>query len=227
MLRRDGPAFADPRRRQGVTRGDGAPTVVKLGGSCVGSLDLRRWTAAVAGCARRVVVVPGGGRFADAVRAAQPAIGFDDAAAHHMALLAMEQLGRALASLDGRVSLADSTAALRRCLRENKAAVWLPTRMALGAADVPPSWDVTSDSLAAWLAGKISARRLLLMKQVELPPHPIHADDLARRGIVDKAFPRFLAASGAAAFILGPADHMAIAAALCDDSSVGTAIVSS
>jgi dihydroneopterin aldolase len=207
-------------------RGGDRPTVVKIGGSCASSLDLRRWTTAIAACAGRIAIVPGGGPFADAVRTAQPGMGFDDTAAHHMAMLGMEQFGRALASFDKRLSLADSTAALRRGLRENKIPVWLPARMAIGASDVPPSWDVTSDSLAAWLAGKIGARRLLLLKQVELSRHPVHVNDLAARGIVDKTFRHFLEASGVAAFILGPAHHMAVAAALCDDPSAGTPIVS-
>jgi dihydroneopterin aldolase len=97
--------------------------------------------------------------------------------------------------------------------------------MVLDAPDIPVSWDVTSDSLAAWLADKLGARRLVLMKQVALPPDPAGADDLAARGIVDKAFPRFLAQSGAAASIIGPADHMAVADALCDDPRIGTPIV--
>ena len=93
-------------RRHAEPRGDG-PTVIKIGGSCASSLDLRRWAAAVAACGGRAAIVPGGGPFADAVRAAQPAMAFDDVAAHHMALLGMEQFGRALASFDARLSLAD------------------------------------------------------------------------------------------------------------------------
>ena len=202
--------------------GDGL-TVIKVGGSCAASLDLRRWTGAVAACAGRVVIVPGGGPFADAVRAAQPVMGFDDVAAHHMALLAMEQFGRALASFDARFSPADSIEELRRGLRDDKVPVWLPTRMTLAAAEVPASWDVTSDSLAAWLAGRLGARRLVLMKQID-PPRD-SADRLAAQGIVDQAFPGFLAASGVPALILGPADHMAVAATLCDDPQIGTPIV--
>jgi len=198
-------------------------TVVKLGGSCAASLDLRCWTGTVAACAGRVVIVPGGGPFADAVRAAQPVIGFDDAAAHHMALLGMEQFGRALASLDARLSPVDSIAAVRRSLRGNKVPVWMPTRMTLAADDIPASWDVTSDSLAAWLAGRVGARRLVLMKQVE-PPRD-GADRLAARGIVDRAFAKFLAASGVPALVLGPAHHMAVAEAVCDDPRIGTPIV--
>jgi len=199
-------------------------TVVKIGGSCAGALDLRRWVKAIAACAGRVVIVQGGGLFADAVRAAQPTMGFDDAAAHHMALLAMEQFGRALVAFDKKLARADSVAALRRGLRDNKVPVWSPVRMTLGA-DVPASWDVTSDSLAVWLAGKLGAQRVVLMKQVELSRDPATAKDLAARGIVDPAFPRFLARSRVAASIIGPADHMAVAAALCDDPRIGTPIV--
>jgi dihydroneopterin aldolase len=83
---------------------------------------------------------------------------------------------------------------------------------------------VTSDSLAAWLAGKLRAPRLLLLKQVDLSRQPVTATALAEQGIVDPAFPTFLKASGAAAFILGPADHMAVSAALCHDPP-GTPLV--
>src|SRR5262245_37296687 len=189
------------------------PAVIKIGESSTSSLDLRRWTAAVAACGGRAVVVPGGGPFADAVRAAQPRMGFDDAAAHHMAMLGMEQFGHALASFDGRLAVADSIAGLRGALKGNNVLVWLPARMAMRAADIPASWQVTFDSLAAWLAGKLGAARLLLLKQVELPRQPVSVGELVEKGIVDPAFPRFLQASGAAAFILGPAEHITVSAA--------------
>src|ERR1700741_4474814 len=107
-------ACAPSPRSGGEGRGEGAsprvvagevirghrPAVIKIGGSCAFSLDLRRWSAMVAACGGRAVVVPGGGPFADAVRAAQQRMKFDDAAAHHMAMLGMEQFGHALASHD-------------------------------------------------------------------------------------------------------------------------------
>src|SRR5689334_63854 len=117
-----------------MPRRDGL-TVIKLGGSGAFSPDLRGWAAAVAECGGRAVVVPGGGPFAEQVRIAQPRMGFDDTAAHHMALLAMEQFGHALASFDARLSPADTIAALRRALRDRRVPVWLPTGMAL-AADI-------------------------------------------------------------------------------------------
>src|SRR5262245_16671636 len=104
-------------------------TVVKLGGSLAFSDALRPWLKALAGCAGHVVVVPGGGPFADAVRVAQPKMGFDDRAAHHMALIAMEQYGRALVGLGENLILAGSVAAIERALRDGRVPVWAPARM--------------------------------------------------------------------------------------------------
>src|SRR5277367_6058937 len=138
------------------------PVVVKLGGSFAFSKHLRDWIETLAACAGRVVIVPGGGPFADAVRLAQPRMGFDDLTAHHMAVLAMEQYGRALVSLKRMLSTADSVDAIHRELATGRVPVWMPRRMVFGATDIGQSWDTTSDSLAAWLVGEIGADRLLL-----------------------------------------------------------------
>ena len=96
--------------------------------------------------------------------------------------------------------------------------------MVRAASEIPWSWDVTSDSLAAWLAGRIGAKRVLLVKHVELPPGPLRAADLVADGIIDPAFPRFLRASGAEAAIAGPSEHAAMAIAMRDGGKVGAAI---
>jgi len=193
------------------------PTVVKLGGSFAFSPDLKDWITAIARCAGRVVIVPGGGPFADAVRAAQAQMGFDHHAAHRMGLLAMEQYGCAIKSLHEGLALADSLDSVRNCLASGLVPVWLPSRMASELTDIPQSWDVTSDSLAAWLAGKIGAERLLLVKHVEPARGAMHATDLAAHNVVDKAFANFLAASGVPGFILGPKGHGAIGRSLCGE----------
>jgi hypothetical protein len=36
---------------------------------------------------------------------------------------------------------------------------------------IPQNWQVTSDSLSAWLANKIGAEQLVLVKSRQLPPH--------------------------------------------------------
>jgi 5-(aminomethyl)-3-furanmethanol phosphate kinase len=202
----------------------GLTVVVKLGGSYAFSTHLRDWIDAIALCAGRVVVAPGGGPFADAVREVQRKMGLDDRAAHHMALLAMDQYGCALASLGRRLTPAASASAIRRVLLDGGVPVWSATRMVLGAKDIPWSWDVTSDSLAAWLAGRIGAKRVLLVKHVEPSADLLRAEDLVARGIIDPAFPRFLGASGAEAFIAGTTEHGAAAVAMRNGGMVGARI---
>lgn len=205
-------------------RGGNGPVVVKLGGSFAFSKHLRDWIEALAACAGHVVIVPGGGPFADAVRAAQPKMGFDDSAAHHMAVLAMEQYGRALASLNGLLSPADTAEAIDRDLAAGRVPVWMPARMVLDAPDIARSWDATSDSLAAWLVGRIGAGRLLLVKHGEFPSGPARLEELAATGIVDKSFARHVKMSAAAAFILGPSDHDAAMVAIRDGAAAGVPV---
>ena len=166
-------------------------TVVKLGGSHAASPHLRQWLGAIAAEAGAIVVVPGGGPFADAVRRTQAAMGFDNVAAHEMAMMAMAQFGRALQSLNPALRLADSLAAIRRALREGKVPVWSPERMAR-AAGLPETWDLTSDSLAAWLSAKLAADRLVLVKHGGFSGPRADVLDLVRGGVVDPLFPHFI-----------------------------------
>ncbi len=158
--------------------------VAKLGGSLAGSGLLRPWLAALA---RRPdwVLVPGGGPFADAVRAAQPRLGFDDATAHHLAMLAMEQYGRALCALQPGLAPAASLDEIRSRLDSGLTPVWVPAPMVLADTGLHPGWDLTSDSLAAWLCGQLGAESLVLVKSCDLPSGRPCLETLARDGIVD------------------------------------------
>jgi 5-(aminomethyl)-3-furanmethanol phosphate kinase len=200
------------------------PIVVKLGGSFAYSDYLQEWIGALAACTGRVVIVPGGGPFADAVRTAQIQMRFDDKAAHHMAVLAMEQYGRALASFNSALSLAGSAEAIRRDLAEKRVPVWMPSAMVLAATDIAQSWSVTSDSLAAWLAGKIGAGRLWIVKRARLSVGAARLKDLIAARIVDEEFVRILQMMPLPVSILGPSDHTTTMVAIRDGTSVGIAV---
>lgn len=205
-------------------RGTEGPVVVKLGGSFASSTHLRQWVRALAGCTGRAVIVPGGGPFADAVRSTQLKMEFDDRTAHHMALLAMEQYGRALAGCNGALSPADSIEAIRHGLGIGRIPVWMPVGMVLEAEEIAPTWEVTSDSLAAWLGGRIGADRLFLIKHTPALAARTAAEELAALGIVDAAFPHYLRKSSMRAFVLGPCDHDAVSAAIGAGAMVGVAV---
>jgi 5-(aminomethyl)-3-furanmethanol phosphate kinase len=186
--------------------------VVKLGGSTADHKEMDVWTAALAGSSLPLVIVPGGGTFADQVRDEQSRLGFSDAAAHAMAILAMDQFGHVILDRHERFSAARSPEEIQQALADGKIPVWLPSAMAIPASDIPTSWDVTSDSLAAWLAGELSAEALLLVKQSRAFTKDDRVADLTARGIVDTYFAAMLPA-GVDLFIAGP-QHADVAAAM-------------
>jgi dihydroneopterin aldolase len=198
--------------------------VVKIGGSLAKDRQWAAWLDVLAGRGGPLIVVPGGGAFADCVRAQQRVMGFSDKAAHRMALSAMGQFGMALAAQSPVFRLARSRGEIEKALGARRIPVWLPENMVLDAEDIPPSWDVTSDSLAAWLAGACRARRLLLIKSCEIAG-PASAHDLAGGGMVDAEFPRFAARSGAKTWLAGPAALRTAAQTLQSGRMPGTLLL--
>lgn len=179
--------------------------VVRLGGSHAFSPLLRPWLAAIETAAGDVVLVPGGGPFAETVRSAQRKMGFHDVAAHHMGLVAMTQYGLALAGLSGRLTVTDSLPALQAALTRREVPVWSPWPMLRDAPDIAASWNVTSDSLALWLARALKAPRTLLIKHVS-PLPGAGTCDLVANGTLDAAFPAFLDAYTGEVWLAGPED---------------------
>jgi aspartokinase-like uncharacterized kinase len=148
---------------------------------------------------RWIVVVPGGGSFSDAVRRADHRFRLDNSAAHWMAILAMDQYGHLLADLAPGTVLVRS----RRELAPGRLNVLAPSAWLRRADPLPHSWDVTSDSIAAWFARTLRVRRLLLVKHEDGFIGPLHGperipararktvlDAFAR--VVDPYFPRAL-----------------------------------
>ncbi|HTP19594.1 MAG TPA: hypothetical protein VMJ65_08315 [Solirubrobacteraceae bacterium] len=141
------------------------PLVVKVGGGLLrdeGLDGLRRACAEVTSLAARrpVLVVPGGGPFADAVRAVDDQVGLADSTAHRLALHAMDQLGVLL------VPFLPGAELLDRLIAPASLGLLLASPAFEGRPDVPESWDVTSDSLAVLAAGAIGADEAILLKPV-------------------------------------------------------------
>ncbi|MGZ8249810.1 amino acid kinase family protein [Methylomagnum sp.] len=176
--------------------------VVKLGGSLSASDDLPRWLDVLAGA--NVVIVPGGGPFADQVREAQGRWQFDDRTAHVMAILAMAQYGHMLCGLQPRLRSATCFDEIAALIAEEHSVVWLPDPAQLPESEIPASWDVTSDSLAAWLAGRLGAGRLLLVKSAAIPAGEVPLARLMEEGVVDAAFGRFVGGEG---WVCGAGDY--------------------
>jgi aspartokinase-like uncharacterized kinase len=205
-----------------VERASGAPWVLKLGGSLFNGPHLRQWLDSLASQGGGIVIVPGGGPFADQVRSAQARWDFGDEAGHRMAMLGMAQFGLMLADLQPAFAPAGDLPDIQKALAHGQVALWLPTGRE--HLDVPRNWSVTSDSLAAWLAARLGATRLLLIKSMRLDETQARAAELARRGVVDDAFPTVLSWTRTPCLILGAADYPALAGVLEGRSEAGCVV---
>lgn len=163
--------------------------VLKIGGSLFASARSLLISLAREGC--DVLVVPGGGEFANAVRKVYTTGMLSDDAAHWMAVLAMDQYAYYLSDGTG---LPLTTSPQGQGTR-----IALPYEMLKNEDSLPHSWDVTSDTIAAWLA---CGQKAKLIKATDVDgifkdgrlQECICASDLQNLGetCVDRALPGFL-----------------------------------
>lgn len=159
--------------------------IVKLGGSLYHTAELQSWLSLLAKAATEdpVVIIPGGGPFADIVRQAQHQHKFDDQHAHHMALLAMAQYGLMLHGLLPSAVLIKTPAEVSS---QCQLSIWLPDEQLLQVEEITQSWQMTSDSLALWFAQQFPQSRLSLIKCVSVDSGDINI--LSRKGVIDQGF---------------------------------------
>jgi aspartokinase-like uncharacterized kinase len=96
----------------------------------------------------KILIVPGGSIFADTVRKVKSS----QDAAHWMAILAMEQYGYYLADGTG-APLIDNLE-----IPEKGVHILLPYDLMKKKDELPHTWDVTSDTIAAWVSLQLRAR---------------------------------------------------------------------
>jgi hypothetical protein len=173
--------------------------VLKIGGSLFDSAT--GLLKSVAAGRQDVLIVSGGGIFADLVRDISHDEGVSDDAAHWMALLAMDQYGYFLSDGTG-IPLADT-------INGKGTRIALAYEILRKDDALPHSWEVTSDTVAAWIAYRAGAR---LVKATDVDGvfrdgrliESISASELGEMGetCVDKALPGFLIEHRMDAFVV-------------------------
>jgi hypothetical protein len=128
------------------------PLIVKVGGSLYNQIpDI---IPVIKASKRPLLLIPGGGPFADLVRRVK----VDNDTAHWMAVSAMEQYGLFIASFG--ISTTDFI------ITPLTTTVFLPYRYLRLTDPLPHTWDVTSDTIAAWVAHALHLD-LLILKSVD------------------------------------------------------------
>ena len=185
-------------------------TVVKVGGSLAENpASLKRLCQELSGLAKtyRILIVPGGGEFADTIRKFDKKIGLSNTVAHKMAILAMDQYGLFLLDITPNSYVSYSLEEIRNPAW-GMLPIFLPSRFMFREDPLENSWDVTSDTIAAYVAGLLNSKKLILVTDVdgifsENPKHNLDAKLLSelsakkllswnKRTSVDKFLPKIL-----------------------------------
>lgn len=166
--------------------------IIKLGGSLLNDrVSLTHCLAIIEQKYRdNVVIVPGGGVYADLIRTTQQQWKFSDETAHQMAILAMKQVALLFNNIKPAFVLSESVTSIQKKIMNQGVTIWSPDIQELNDADIKASWDVTSDSLAAWLASQLGAIELILIKSAEILAN-FDAQKMQNEGFVDKSFNTF------------------------------------
>ena len=203
--------------------------VVKVGGSlidCVPSL-IQQIDTRAAERHQSVLIVPGGGIFANNIRKFQESSGISDNAAHWMAVLAMEQYAyyimdridiRSIDNLDGLKQGASLLLPYGLLRRDDRG--------------LPHSWDVTSDTIAAWVAQRTSS---ILVKATDVDgicidgelQSCISANELMdmEKTCVDCALPEFITRYTMDCVVVNGKYPGRVLAALVGETTIGTVII--
>jgi 5-(aminomethyl)-3-furanmethanol phosphate kinase len=139
-----------------------------------------------------------------------------------MAILGMEQFGWLLSEL---IPGSERRADLAR-VSAGRTTVLLPAALPLDA--LPASWDVTSDSIAAWVADRAGAGRLVLVKAVDdlhgLARLTVSELAALRSEVVDPYLPTVLESARFETWVIGGREPGRVVELLERGTTVGTRI---
>jgi hypothetical protein len=215
--------------------------VLKIGGSLIKyPVELSRLCNLLADLSEELdlLLVPGGGIFADTVRDVYTRFKLPENIAHQMAVLAMDQYGILIQSLaQGTSQIVENIEDSKKCFEEHKIAVLQVSNIMKSESRLPKSWAVTSDSIAALMAQLIVAKRLLLVKSIDgltkresgkfldrVSVNSLNSD--VRAGSIDEYFPNILKSSSFQCFVVNGKFHDRVESILRGGNTVCTEIVS-
>ncbi len=143
--------------------------VVKVGGSLAeDAATLERFCQELSFLAEthRLVVVPGGGKFADTARKLDKKFNLSNTVAHKMAILAMDQYGLLLSDITPNSYVSSSLEEIKSSAK-GILPIFLPSIHMFCEDALEHTWDVTSDSISAYLASLLHAEKLVLVTDVD------------------------------------------------------------
>ena len=170
----------------------------KLGGSLLNSGFMKIWIKFITDHFKgRAIIIPGGGLFANHIRAVQKDYCLENDIAHDMALYSMSQMGLLISSIDRKnLHFCNTKHEISRVIEDNKVPIigtfdFLKTR--IGSSN--KNWSITSDSIALLISEELQINTLLIVKSClcsfidsKIALNQIKVNKLVSLGILDASF---------------------------------------
>ncbi|AIJ06214.1 aspartate/glutamate/uridylate kinase 1 [Methanocaldococcus bathoardescens] len=176
--------------------------IVKIGGSL--TYDAEPLLKALKNYAKeknkKIVIIPGGGEFANVVRNIDKALNISNSLSHKLAIKCMDLIGEVYAEI-GDIKAYDTLFDLKREIEKEKIAILLPSKILLSTDIAEHSWAITSDSLSLYIGKLLDVREVIIATDVDgiYDKFPggkllniINANDIKGSTSVDEIFPILL-----------------------------------
>ena len=156
--------------------------VLKIGGSWITNPKLKTLIGRLEKKKKgKIIIVAGGGCFADSVRFASKKTKMSEKLANTLALKSTEIFCSYLKNINKKLYLTTD-----KRFKENSLNVWLPSVILSNEKSFKRNWDSTSDSVAAWLSDNIKADGLVFIKSLKKFEKINKLADLQKKNIIDK-----------------------------------------
>ena len=117
------------------------------------------------GIIHKIIVIPGGGSFANFIRKVYNELKFTEEVAHWMGIISMNYNGLELNKKFPNIELIENFDKLK----DNRRifCVFLPYEFIKEKDNLPHSWDITSDSISLFIAKELELKECYLIKDVD------------------------------------------------------------
>ncbi len=114
---------------------------------------------------QKIILIPGGGTFANFIRKVYNELKFTEEIAHFMGIISMNYNGLELSNKFPNLQVIESYEKLKE--KSNAFCIFLPYKYLKEKDKLPHSWDVTSDSITLFLAKELGLNECFLIKDVD------------------------------------------------------------
>ncbi|MCQ6253602.1 [5-(aminomethyl)furan-3-yl]methyl phosphate kinase [Methanocaldococcus sp.] len=176
--------------------------IVKIGGSL--TYDAKPLLKTLKNYAKKnnknIVIIPGGGEFANVVRKIGKSLNLSNSLSHKLAIKCMDLIGEIYSEI-GNIKAYDTLFDLKREIKKEKIAILLPSKILISTDISEHSWDVTSDSLSLYIGNLLDVKEIIIATDVDgiYDKFPggkllniINANEIQGLTSVDKTFPILL-----------------------------------